>query len=389
MKILFTLTRSFNPNDAGVQRTTYKLGKFFTEQGHTIAYYSTKTKGHVPVEYGSLYAVKEEGELNSANNIEFLKKTLYEFSPDIVINQMPYEKKMRKVLGRYKNECGYVLIGCLRNSLFSFLSNVRLKIKLLLPPVVFKLVDNKMGITIIRSLHVIRHRIDLKSILNAHDYYVLLTPQNKDELRYFVGDYQSKKVLVIPNSIPSVYPEYLLTKRKIILYVGSLNIQQKRADLLLDFWQEAFTKLPDWEFKIVGHGVYADVVARQIKERQLPRVTLEGYQKPEPYYADASLFIMTSAYEGFPNTILEAQSHGVPVVTFKSYAALESIVNDRKDALLITPYDIHQMAEQTISLATAPKKLRVMQQAAIDNASRYTIDNVGKQWLNFFNSMEK
>ena len=34
LKIFFTLTVSFNPNEGGVQRSTFKMGKYFYEQGH-------------------------------------------------------------------------------------------------------------------------------------------------------------------------------------------------------------------------------------------------------------------------------------------------------------------------------------------------------------------
>ena len=46
LKIFFTLTVSFNPNEGGVQRSTFKMGKYFYEQGHKVFYYSLeKAKG--------------------------------------------------------------------------------------------------------------------------------------------------------------------------------------------------------------------------------------------------------------------------------------------------------------------------------------------------------
>lgn len=387
MKILFTITRAFNPNDAGVQRTTYKLGKFFSEQGHEVAYFSTKNDGHVSVDFGTLYAVSEMNGLRTKSNVVYLKAILLSFCPDIVINQMPYEKKLRNILYQYKRSCDYILIGCLRNSLFNFLSNVRLKINSAVSSRFFRIIDNRLCLALIKRLHVIKHRYDLRSILNSHDYYVLLAPQNIDELKFFVGNYKNHKVSVIPNSIPNVYPASLQKKRKNILYVGSLNVAQKRTDLLLIVWQKAQSRLPDWNLIVVGHGEYAPVLKQEIERQKVLAINLEGFKRPEQYYIEASIFIMTSAYEGFPNTILEAQSYGVPVMAFNSYAALDGIVNHSIDAILVPPFDTDQFADQLVQLASDSHQLRAMQGAALLNAERFTIDKVGKQWLKFFDSI--
>ena len=114
------MTPAFDPNSGGVQRTTYKLGKYFTEQGMEVAYFSTANTGHIKVEYGTLHYSKKEGGVNNSKNIEQLAEVLQIFQPDFVINQMPYVKSLRDVLFQNKVKENYVLLGCLRNSLFSF-----------------------------------------------------------------------------------------------------------------------------------------------------------------------------------------------------------------------------------------------------------------------------
>src|SRR5690554_2195271 len=129
MKILFTMTPAFNPNDGGVQRTTYKLGKYFTEQGIEVSYFSTNEKGHVAVEYGTLYHATEEGGQSNSQNIGYLKRVVKEISPTFVINQMPYETNLTNALAALKEEVSFTLLGCLRNSLFNFKSNARDRMK--------------------------------------------------------------------------------------------------------------------------------------------------------------------------------------------------------------------------------------------------------------------
>ena len=64
MRILFTMTPAFKPEEGGVQRTTFKLGKYFTKQGMDVSYYSTADKGHIRAEYGTLYHGNYPGDLN-------------------------------------------------------------------------------------------------------------------------------------------------------------------------------------------------------------------------------------------------------------------------------------------------------------------------------------
>lgn len=383
MNILFTLTPAFNPNDGGVQRTTWKLGQYFSEQGYNVSYFSFDHEGHVEPDFGTLFTAKEPNKNNNQQNIEELKKVVGQVQPDIVINQMPYEEELRDTLADLKSIYGYKLLGCLRNSLFSFKSNARDKMKQLLPTPVFKLLDSPLGIGLVQLRHKYKHRRDLKAIIDLHDYFILLVPPNREELQYFVGNYKKEKVVSIPNSIPMVH-EDLSLKEKIILHVGRINISQKRSDLLPDFWEKLHKQVPDWKFVVVGDGPYFETLKSEIERRNLPRMALEGFQKPESYYKRASVFMMPSAYEGFPNTLLEAQSYGCAPVLFNSYKTLDWVLEDEKNAKLIPPFNTQLMADEVAALCNHPGTVRQMQLGALENAKRFTIERVGNQWEEFF-----
>lgn len=381
--ILFTFTPAFNPNSGGVQRTTWKLGQYLAKNDYKVSYYSLAHYGHIDPEYGELFHAPSIGKNKNPENIKHLKRTISNISPDIVINQMPYEKELSSALHILKTRNGCVVIGCLRNSLFNFKNNARETTKRLLPKTIFKLFNNCIGLSLIQARHWVKHRYQLKRILKHHDYFILLAPPNRKELQYFVGDFKKENVISIPNSIPQVISN-LDQKEKIILHVGRLNISQKRSELLISFWRKAHENLPDWKFVIVGNGPFKSKMEKIIKEEALPRVTMEGFQKPEPYYQKASIFIMTSAYEGFPNVLLEAQSFGCATVLFNSYLSLGWIVEDGKNALLTQPFDTAEMTKKVCSLAQEKPKLHNMQNASLKNAERFTIDKVGSKWESFF-----
>lgn len=383
--VLIVLTQPFNPNDGGVQRTSFKMGSYFSANGFKVSYFSFASGGHIAPDFATLYHTEHKGESRNSLNIKKFKEVILECRPDIVINQMPYDKGIRNSLHKIRAESKFVLLGCLRNSLFSFKSNLQDKINFLIPKSVRWVVNNKVGLFIIEKYHIIKHSRELKAILDIHDFFVLLTPSNIKELDYFIGNYKSEKLFVIPNSIPEV-KQIEIPKEKILLHVGRINIPQKRSDLLLPVWKDIVKKVEDWKFLIVGDGPYMEILKSEILKYNIPRIELVGYQKPEEYYARASIFMMTSAYEGFPNVIIEAQSFGNIPVVMDSYYALNDIVNDNLDAILCTPFDTKEMAEKISSLMNDQKRIYEMTLASYKNAEQFTIDRVGKKWVEFFNS---
>lgn len=386
MKILFVQTPSLNPNGGGVQRITFNLGVFFTQKGYEVHYFSFSQTGHVEVSNCTLHHAVKGNSSRNPENIKLLTKLLNDNKYSIVINQMPYEKNIRNAIHRQSAYSDYQSIACIHNSLFNFKTNLKDIVTRTFPFPINKLAATKAGLASANAYHKLKHASELKKIIEKHSHVLLYTPPNVKELNYFLSAYNPEKIGCMPNPIPEI-PPFNKKKKKTILHVGRINIPQKRSDLLLDFWGSVYKDLEDWNFIIVGDGPYHKILSHNLRERNLPRVELVGFQKPEAYYKEASIFMMPSAYEGFPNTILEAQSNGCPVLAFNSYDALGWIVNDGKDALLSKPFNTTQMGEQAIWLANNTKSLEEFQEAALENAKRFTIEKVGEQWLELFETL--
>jgi len=387
MKILFVIEAAFDPFGGGVQRTTFKLGKHFHENGLDVSYLSLSPEGHMEtVDYGSLHHVQKPGGAEKAENQQYIRRVIQEVNPDIVINQHPYTYHLRNILSEMKEETGYRLIGCLRNSLFSFKDNLENKVNEKLNGLpLLKLVNNKVGLSLILAYHYLKHRRDLKRIIDRHDYFILLAPPNRTELKYFVGDYKPHKVRAIPNSIPEVHEPG--EKEKLLLYVGRLDVSQKRADLIAPLWRRMHEKLPGWKFTVVGDGDYRETLLKEIEG--LPNIESIGQADPAPYYEKASVLVMTSAYEGFPNVLLESQSYGVVPVVFNSYTAAPWVATEGDSGYLIEPFDLDDMADRLVQLADSPEKRKEMSVKCVESAQQFTVEEVGKIWFSFFKEIQK
>lgn len=75
-------------------------------------------------------------------------------------------------------------------------------------------------------------------------------------------------------------------------------------------------KIPALKLMIVGEGTFAEYrkLAEDLQVEQ--DVWFTGVQKnPFAYLKQASLFVMTSVSEGFPNSLIEAMAVGIPAMS--------------------------------------------------------------------------
>ena len=378
-RILFVLTPALHPNEGGVQMSTCKLGRCFLRQGHNVGVFSFAFEGHDRAEPMRLFHASRPGNAREQLNISELQAVLRDFGPDVVINQMPYEHAIGNVL---KSDKRYLLLGCLRNTLYSVRLNLEKYVAGSMPGALKGLAEWVPLQRAFLVLHRRRHRADLLKILDTYDHFVMFGPPNLEELRFFIPEFREDQIRLVPNSILEVAAD-VPPKEKRLLWLGRIEHAQKRAELILPVWQEVSQALPDWELDIVGDGPMLEPLKAQAGEMRLPRVHFHGRQIPDDFYRRAAIFFMTSAFEGFPNTLVEAQSHAAIPVVFDSYPVAKWIVDDGVDGLLVPPFDVKAMVQRIIDLARAPERGE-MAERALESARRFHIDRVGRMWQELF-----
>ncbi|MCL9818302.1 glycosyltransferase family 4 protein [Natronocalculus amylovorans] len=122
-----------------------------------------------------------------------------------------------------------------------------------------------------------------------------------------------------------------MDERSHVLWVGSLDSEQKKPDRLIRLAEQ----LPHIEFVIVGwsqNKSYREKI--RYEAEALSNVRFEGFVPPDNidrYYRRAVAFVNTSEYEGFPNTFLEAWRYGVPVVSLNH--TIDGVVSEQNVGL--------------------------------------------------------
>ncbi|MDR1406323.1 MAG: glycosyltransferase [Prevotellaceae bacterium] len=177
--------------------------------------------------------------------------------------------------------------------------------------------------------------------------------------------------------------EEIKAKEKIVLIVARMDEDSKRISMALRIWRlvEKYGKSNDWKLVIVGSGDDEQYCRQWAQKRKLQNVVFEGKQNPVSYYRQASVFMMTSAHEGFPVTLLEALQMGVVPVAFDSFSAVHDIIQDGHNGLLVPNNDIKTYAAQLIRLMENEPLRHTMAQNAVESSGRFELSGVIKAWV--------
>ncbi|PKG43435.1 glycosyltransferase [Psychroflexus sp. MES1-P1E] len=385
MNIALLLEQKLDPNAGGVQRSTFKLVNIFqTYHHHSIIISVGKhTSRKENFEGITLYYVNIDQDIQ-------LKNILENEEIDCVINQTGYSVGLTKLILKSKPSKTKI-INTLRINPLNFYDNHQNIIQELFNRKKIGFLNTLLTRKLILSYHIIKQNIELSYIVKKTDAFVMLSERFKPELFFLAPPLRKNENKIFGIGNPFQRPEIdikNLPKENIVLYVGRLNIQQKRVDLLLQIWKRLHAEAPDWNFWVLGEGQEKKKMKQFCEENNLDRITFFGKVNPNEYYEKAKIFHMTSAFEGFGNVLIEAQSYGCVPVLFDSYAAASDIVIQNKNGVLIPPFRIDEYVNQTKRLMNNPTELKKKSENGFENVLRFSYEKAYEKWEDVFKSLK-
>lgn len=187
------------------------------------------------------------------------------------------------------------------------------------------------------------------------------------------------KGVIIPNPIRKM-PEASSERKKRIVNAGRLE-EQKNQKLLIDAFSSVYKRHRDFTVDIYGDGTMKDELRRYIEERQLTEaVHLCGKVDNVPEcIRDASMFVLSSDYEGLSNALLEAMAVGLPCIT-TDCAGSEDAIQSGENGLIV-PVGSKKELEAAISwMIEHPTAAMEMGRKARASMRKYNYDNIITQW---------
>ena len=365
MTVLFVFNNPLNALAGGVERVTVSVMRGLSEEGWESFY--LQDTGTELFENGTPVDAK----------VFFAEKKI-----DVVVQQLAYNGVVARFLSTEEKKIPYVVawhtapptwkkswrVAC--TPAFHGISD---KAKRLFRILLFPLFYRK---------EVKRFLLRWENVLERADRILLLSKSFSNDFQKLLG-IPASKICAIPNPLSFseiASPEILLQKEKVVVIVSRMKDLQKRISLALKIWKRVESASEEWRLQVIGEGEDLPAYKKMAKALNLHRVEFLGRKDPRPYYAKASIGMMTSSFEGWGLTLTESQQHGVVPLAFDSYASAKDIITDGENGFLI-PYGNQKLyAERLLELMQNTSRREAMAKAALQSAERFEMQKIVPQW---------
>ena len=172
-----------------------------------------------------------------------------------------------------------------------------------------------------------------------------------------------------------------VVKNKKLITIARLS-SQKRIDKMISIVEEVFKdkKYKDWKFEIWGDGEEYDNLKKLIKS---PQIKLMGRTNdPKKVLLTSSINLITSDFEGFALSILEANECGIPTISYDfGESAPEEVVNDT-NGYLVKNRD--EFIEKLTMLMDDKVRLEKLSKDSKKFNDNFKINTIVKDWEKTF-----
>ena len=218
-----------------------------------------------------------------------------------------------------------------------------------------------------------------------------MTSREEPIVRSIIAPRQDVKCIAIPNPLSwdKIENQSILEEKKNeVLVVSRIYNPEKRIDLILKIWKELQKRnvINDWTLRIVGDGIHKDFLVQMAIKMNLKNVVWEGWSDPKPFYRTASIFMMTSACEGWGLTLTESMQTGVVPLAFDTYPALKDIITDGYDGYVVKPNNIKKYADKMQALITDKQLRENLAKNALVSCHRFSTEKIMDKWAEMLNN---
>ncbi len=220
----------------------------------------------------------------------------------------------------------------------------------------------------------------LRLISKKPDHIVFLTSSTKQA----VDKKNLLKSSVIPN--PSRYSRKENYEFHHNTLITACRLEAQKNPMMLVKIAKALKDMNfNYIFNIYGSGTYKKQMEEYIKEHDLTNVhIISGITDLEPCYLNSDLYIITSLFEGFTLSVIEANSFSIPTIWKEMGDPTSSIITNGVNGYIIDSNNPKVFALKIIEVLSNQEELRKLKESTFNIASRYEESNIEGMWKTFF-----
>lgn len=210
--------------------------------------------------------------------------------------------------------------------------------------------------------------------------------QTPDAQRYFARLARVPSE-VIPNPVSPGLPVWEPAGGDVEIVTAARLEAEKNIPLLIDAFAPIARVDPRARLRVFGGGKLRQQLQDRIDAAGLTQsVRLEGHASDvHQRMSRASMFVMSSNFEGMPNALLEAMSMGMPVISVDCpIGGPRMLIDDGVNGVLVPVGDVTALSRQMQRLLDDPEGARALGERAADTREQHSIAHIADRWERLF-----
>ena len=348
MKIAFFIEHISN---GGAERVITNLANSFAKHNHEVIMITT---------------IRRLGEYSLSENVRRFTTEGNAYHTSKLIGPFRRLYRLRSIL---KKEKPQYLVSFLNSALYHGVLTTRgLKTKSIIS------VRNDPNF----DYQTILQKILAKTILPLSEGAVF---QTEDAKAWFPKQLQDKSTIIFNPISSSFYNTNYIPMDKLIVAVGRLS-EQKDYFFLIKGFKVFADAHKDWKLHIYGDGELKEQLSGEIKRVGLAdKIILKGRtDNVANAISSATIYVMTSQFEGSPNALMEAMAVGVPCISSNCpCGGPKMLINNGNNGFLYEVGNIDEFLDRLNVLAENSELRIKFSKSAKNRAKDFTEEKVDAQ----------
>ncbi|MEN3324121.1 glycosyltransferase family 4 protein [Mariniflexile soesokkakense] len=215
-----------------------------------------------------------------------------------------------------------------------------------------------------------------------YDKFIVLTNDNLKEWKLDNLEVISNPLSFNPTNLSNL-------ENKKVLVVGRHSFQ-KGYDRLLQIWKNVSEKHPNWQLDIYGKFDENETFLKLSEKLDLSKTInfFPPVKNIEAKYKEASIYLMTSRFEGFGMVLIEAMAFGVPCISFDCPCGPNDIISNGENGFLIENDNLESFSNHLELLIKDSDLRKKMGSKAKLKTEKYLPETIVNQWDSLFNTLK-